>query len=175
MKRVLWVWILLSATAVSSMESAVYFDTRSRLGYELTIRSWLRAGFATSVHIEGERIHRQDIDSGGSYGGIDTRANIGLIAPSIDFRATAFTLELGCNPYLSFHDGGPTASSTGRSKFRFAGNWLGSDFYVGRTFRFERFELMPMIYILRYGYSMSESFHSFGYGLLPEGRFALRF
>jgi hypothetical protein len=165
MKRLLCLGILLSAVSTSSMESSLFLDTQSRLGYQCTIQSWLRTGLAASLSLKG-----QNVD-----GAIFSRKNYGLVAPFIDFRAAAFGLETGLNTYLSFNDGGPTTAPTNIHVYKYAGNWLGSDFYAGRTFRFERFEIVPLIHILRYGYSISEKFHAIGFGFLPEGRFAFRF
>jgi hypothetical protein len=176
MNRLVIGWILFLASSAAAMESAVYLDTQSRLGFEWRVRSWLRAGLATSVYVQGERVQYEESGSRKGGGEIDTRTNIGIIAPSLDFRATAYGVEMGFNPYLSFHDGGPPTAITRRSSTgRFAGNWVGSDFYLARTFRFERLELVPALYVLRYGFSMTEKLHSLGYGFLPEGRLALRF
>ena len=48
-------------------------------------------------------------------------------------------------------------------------------FYVSRTFEFGRFEIVPLFHILRYGYSLTDELNAMGYGILPEGRFAVRF
>jgi hypothetical protein len=175
LRRAFCGWILLAAIPAFPMESAAYLDTQSRVGFELRVSNWLRAGLATSVYLQGERVQHAEPGPGKTGGGIDTWANIGIIAPSLEFRATAYGVEMGFNPYLSFHDGGPTTAFTRRSEARFAGNWAGADFYLGRTFSIERLEFMPALYVLRYGFSMTEKFHTLGYGFLPEGRLAFRF
>lgn len=96
-------WILMVATSASSMESALFLDTQSRIGYQWTVQSWLRTG---------------------------------LVAPFINFRSAAFGMETGLITYLSINDGGPTTAPTNIYVYKYAGNWLGSDLYIGRTFRF---------------------------------------
>ena len=173
-KRITTFLILAAATAFP-MENAVFIDSDSRLGYEWVIRDWLRAGLATSIYFQGETVDIIQTHEGQILGSVDTRANIGIIAPSIDMRATAYEAELHMNPYLSFHDGGPPTAWESRTKEHLDGNWAGADFYLARTFTVGHFEFRPAFFLLRYGFCFTEKFHSLGYGFLPEGRLAFRF
>lgn len=76
-------------------------------------------------------------------------------------------MEVGCRTYAIIND----VKADGDQ----IGEWIRSDLYLAYPMVLERLEFVPSAYLLKYGYSLDEVFHEFGYGLLLEGRVAFRF
>jgi hypothetical protein len=152
--------------AGSGHQHSLYLDTQGRLGYSLSIAKWLDAGLAGSIHFQGLATQRSDASSGGS---VKTDANAGLLLPVLDVHPAWSGMELGFKTYFAIHDMGP------RPNIYTVGEWIRADLYLAYPLVFDRLSLVPSAYLVKYGYSLEDEFHEFGYGLLLEARVAFRF
>lgn len=146
---------------------SVHLDTQGRLGYSLSVSEWLDAGLAGTLDYRGRSTWRPNAGNGEILGSVESFVNYGLLLPVIDFHPAWSGMEAGCRTYLSIHDPGPASD--------IIGEWVRSDLYLAYPIAFDRLEVTPSAYLLKYGYLLGEKFHEFGYGLLLEGRIAFRF
>lgn len=158
---------LSSIVHAAGPRQSIYLDTQGRLGYSMALAEWLDAGLAAEIYYKGLSIWRLDAGRGGSSGSVSWHTNAGLLLPIIDVHPAWSGMELGCRTYFSISDLDVDGNS--------GGEWIRSDLYLAYPVALERLEVVPSAYIMRYGYSLGDQYHEFGYGLLLEGRIAYRF